>query len=108
MTVNPRRHAWRNRAATTVALLVVAAGLATGQAATANAAVACDVAYSTNDWQGGFTANVTLKNLGDPLTNWTLGFNFAGGQQLQQGWSATWAQSGTAVTAKNLSWNGAL
>ncbi|SNT09394.1 cellulose 1,4-beta-cellobiosidase [Streptosporangium subroseum] len=108
MTVNPRRHAWRNRAATTVALLVAAAGLATGQAATAHAAVACDVAYSTNDWQGGFTANVTLKNLGDPLTNWTLGFNFSAGQQLQQGWSATWAQSGTAVTAKNLSWNGAL
>jgi cellulose 1,4-beta-cellobiosidase len=108
MTVNPRRHAWRNRAATTVALLVAAAGLATGQAATAHAAVACDVAYSTNDWQGGFTANVTLKNLGDPLTNWTLGFNFSAGQQLQQGWSATWAQSGTAVTAKNLDWNGAL
>ncbi|GAA3014545.1 glycoside hydrolase family 6 protein [Streptosporangium longisporum] len=108
MTVTSRRQAWRNRAATTAALLVAAAGLATGQAATAHAAVSCDVAYSTNDWQGGFTANVTLKNLGDPLNGWTLGFAFTGGQTLQQGWSATWAQSGTQVTAKNLAWNGTL
>jgi len=108
MTVNPRRHAWRNRVATLAATLVAAAGLATGQAATAHAAVACDVAYTTNDWQGGFTASVTIKNLGDPLTNWTLGFAFTAGQTLQQGWSATWAQSGTQVTAKNLAWNGSL
>ncbi|MFF3444096.1 glycoside hydrolase family 6 protein [Streptosporangium sp. NPDC002721] len=108
MTVNPRRHAWRNRVATMAAMLMAAAGLATGQAATAHAAVACDVAYTTNDWQGGFTASVTIKNLGDPLTNWTLGFAFTAGQTLQQGWSATWAQSGTQVTARNLSWNGSL
>ncbi|MFF5112802.1 glycoside hydrolase family 6 protein [Streptosporangium sp. NPDC000509] len=108
MTVNPRRHTWRNRVATMAAMFVAAAGLATGQAATAHAAVACDVAYTTNDWQGGFTANVTLKNLGDPLTSWTLGFTFGAGQTIQQGWSATWAQSGAQVTAKNLAWNGAL
>ncbi|MBB2913301.1 cellulose 1,4-beta-cellobiosidase [Streptosporangium becharense] len=108
MRVNPRRHAWRNRAATTAAMLVAAAGLATGQAATAHAAVACDVAYSTNDWQGGFTASVTVKNLGDALNGWTLGFTFTGGQKLQQGWAANWTQEGTKVTAKNLDWNGAL
>jgi cellulose 1,4-beta-cellobiosidase len=27
---------------------------------------------------------------------------------VQQGWSATWAQSGSAVTATNAAWNGAL
>ncbi|MEU8383823.1 cellulose binding domain-containing protein, partial [Streptosporangium sp. NPDC048865] len=108
MTANPRRHAWRNRVATMAAMLMAAAGLATGQAATAHAAVACDVAYTTNDWQGGFTASVTIKNLGDPLTSWTLGFAFTAGQTLQQGWSATWAQSGTQVTARNLAWNGNL
>ncbi|WP_326824335.1 glycoside hydrolase family 6 protein [Streptosporangium sp. NBC_01756] len=108
MRVHPRRQAWRNRAATTAAVFVAAAGLATGQAATAHAAVSCDVAYSTNEWQGGFTANISLKNLGDPLSSWTLGFAFPGSQQLQQGWSATWSQSGNQVTAKNLDWNGAL
>ncbi|WP_434096173.1 glycoside hydrolase family 6 protein [Streptosporangium roseum] len=93
---------------TTAALLVAAAGLATGQAATAHAAVSCDVAYSTNEWQGGFTASVTVKNLGDALAGWTLGFAFPGTQQVQQGWSATWSQTGNQVTAKNLDWNGNL
>ncbi|GIH90588.1 glucanase [Planobispora siamensis] len=88
---------------------MAATGLAAGQAATAHAAVACDVAYSTNDWQGGFTANVTIKNLGDALNGWTLGFTFTGGQKLQQGWSATWAQdSANKVTAKSLDWNARL
>ncbi|MFB9878022.1 glycoside hydrolase family 6 protein [Planobispora siamensis] len=109
MRAHPRRHAWRNRAATAAAVLVAATGLAAGQAATAHAAVACDVAYSTNDWQGGFTANVTIKNLGDALNGWTLGFTFTGGQKLQQGWSATWAQdSANKVTAKSLDWNARL
>ncbi|MFC4897862.1 glycoside hydrolase family 48 protein [Streptosporangium amethystogenes subsp. fukuiense] len=93
-----------------LALLSLAAGTTTALAASpALAAVACDVTYTTNDWQGGFTASVTVKNLGDPLTGWTLGFNFpTTTQKVTQGWSATWAQSGQAVTAKNLDWNGNL
>ena len=60
-----------------LALFSMAAGTATALAASpAMAAVACDVTYTTNDWQGGFTASVSVKNLGDPLTAWTLGFNF--------------------------------
>ncbi|GAA3429965.1 glycoside hydrolase family 6 protein [Streptosporangium sandarakinum] len=108
MRAHPRRRAWRHRAATSTALLVAAAGLAAGPATMAHAAVACDVSYTTNEWQGGFTANINLKNLGDPLNGWTLGFAFPGSQQLQQGWSATWSQSGNQVTAKNLDWNGGL
>ncbi|WP_433241038.1 glycoside hydrolase family 6 protein [Streptosporangium sp. CA-135522] len=108
MRALPRRRVWRNRAVTTAALLVAATGLAAGQAGTAHAAVSCDVAYSTNAWQGGFTANVGIKNLGDALTGWTLGFTFPGTQKVQQGWSATWSQSGDQVTAKNLDWNGDL
>ncbi|WP_329089708.1 glycoside hydrolase family 48 protein [Streptosporangium sp. NBC_01469] len=93
-----------------LALLSLAAGTTTALAASpALAAVACDVTYTTNDWQGGFTASVSVKNLGDPLTGWTLGFNFpTTTQRLSQGWSATWAQSGQAVTAQNLAWNGNL
>ncbi|WP_433372316.1 glycoside hydrolase family 48 protein [Streptosporangium sp. CA-115845] len=93
-----------------LALLSLAAGTTTALAASpALAAVACDVTYTTNDWQGGFTANLTVKNLGDPLTGWTLGFSFpTTTQKVTQGWSATWAQSGQAVTAKNLDWNGNL
>ena len=98
----------RRLAAVAGAGLLAAAGVVAPMTA-AHAAVACDVVYTTNDWPGGFTANVTLRNLGDPLTGWTLGFTFPdAGQRVQQGWSATWTQSGSAVTARNLDWNGNL
>ena len=42
------------------------------------------------------------------LSAWSLGFSFANGQKVTQGWSADWSQSGTAVTAKNAAWNGTL
>ncbi|MDG4801089.1 cellulase family glycosylhydrolase [Micromonospora sp. WMMD980] len=75
----------------------------------AMAATGCAVTYTTNSWQGGFTANLTIKNLGDPVSNWTLGFTFPdGGQRLVQGWSATWQQSGSAVTGRSLDYNGTL
>jgi len=79
----------------------------------ASAAVACDVTYTTNDWptgsgQGGFTANITITNLGDPLNGWTLTFTFPAGQRITQGWSAEWSQSGANVTARNMPWNGDL
>ncbi|MGI5243733.1 cellulase family glycosylhydrolase [Dactylosporangium sp. CA-139066] len=97
-------------------LLLAAAG-AVLLPTSAQAAAGCQVTYTTNDWtvgqtggssQGGFTANVTIKNLGDALSSWNLGFAFPGGQQLQQGWSATWSQSGANVTAASMSYNGAL
>ncbi|MEV4313669.1 cellulase family glycosylhydrolase [Actinocrispum sp. NPDC049592] len=80
----------------------------------ANAATGCEVTYTTNDWntgpgQGGFGAAVMVKNLGDPVTAWTLRFAFPSGQQLSgTGWGATWSQSGAAVTATNMPWNGTL
>ncbi len=75
----------------------------------AMAATGCAVTYTTNSWPGGFTANVAVRNLGDPVSNWTLGFTFPdGGQRVVQGWSATWQQSGSAVTARSLDYNGTL
>jgi len=69
----------------------------------------CAVTYAANGWSNGFTASVKVTNTGTTaLTGWTLAFAFPSGQQLTQGWSATWAQSGTGVTAKNLDWNATL
>ena len=42
------------------------------------------------------------------LSAWSLGFSFANGQKVTQGWSADWSQLGTTVTAKNAAWNGTL
>ncbi|MEV6494764.1 glycoside hydrolase family 48 protein, partial [Actinoplanes sp. NPDC051633] len=72
----------------------------------AYAATACEITYATNDWNNGFTANVTIHNLGDPLTSWNLGWAFTGGQRVTQGWSATVTQTGTQVSATNAAWNG--
>ncbi|NYD84777.1 glycoside hydrolase family 6 protein [Cellulomonas oligotrophica] len=70
---------------------------------------ACRVAYSQSSWNSGFSANVKITNTGtSALSGWTLRFTLAGGQQVTQGWSATWAQSGAAVTATNAAWNGSL
>ncbi|MEV4803870.1 glycoside hydrolase family 48 protein [Nonomuraea sp. NPDC049421] len=96
--------------------LVLAAGLTSAiTAAPAQAAVACDVTYAANQWtsgqgQGGFTANITLKNTGDPITSWTLAFDFptTGQRYTPSGWGANWSQSGTRVTATNMPWNGNL
>ncbi|MCI4065565.1 cellulose-binding domain-containing protein [Micromonospora sp. R77] len=83
-----------------------------GVVATANAAQAaagCRVDYSvTSQWPGGFTANVNLTNLGDPLSGWTVSWSFGAGQTVGQGWSATFAQSGSTVRASNVDYNGSL
>ncbi|KIH97489.1 glycosyl hydrolase family 5 [Streptomonospora alba] len=67
---------------------------------------ACEVDYSTNDWNGGFTASVSVVNTGDtPIRDWELGFEFGAGQEITHGWNAEWSQDGSAVTASGLSWN---
>ncbi|MEV5707295.1 endo-1,4-beta-xylanase [Actinoallomurus sp. NPDC052274] len=68
----------------------------------------CKVAYSANDWGTGFTANITITNGSSAINGWTLKFSYAGNQQLSQGWSGTWSQSGNTVTVINASWNGSL
>jgi beta-glucosidase len=69
----------------------------------------CAVTYTANDWGGGFSAAVTVRNTGSAALNgWTLAFTFPGNQKVTQGWSAAWSQSGAAVTARNESWNPSL
>jgi cellulose 1,4-beta-cellobiosidase len=92
-------------AATALALCVVMAGVAVNQA---SAAPGCRVEYSVNQWNTGFTGNITLTNLGDPLNGWQLRWTFAGNQQLTQSWNAVYAQSGQQVTLTNESYNAPL
>ncbi|MEU6534706.1 cellulose binding domain-containing protein [Streptomyces sp. NPDC047000] len=69
---------------------------------------ACTVTYKiTNQWTGGFQADVQLTNTGTTAwSGWSLGWSFADGQQIGQLWNAGFTQSGAAVTATNVSWNG--
>ncbi|MEV7231275.1 glycoside hydrolase family 48 protein [Polymorphospora sp. NPDC051019] len=99
----------RRRVAMVAAGVLVAAGV-TLPVGAAHAATSCDVVYATNDWNSGFTANVTIKNLGDPINNgWTLGWTFPNsGQRVTQSWSSTVTQNGSQVTAVNAAWNASI
>jgi hypothetical protein len=70
---------------------------------------ACRVTYTPQQWQGGFTANVTVANTGGSAINgWTLTFTFPGDQRVSNAWNATLTQSGAAVTARNVDFNGSV
>jgi hypothetical protein len=89
---------------------LVLGGLATAIPPASAAATGCSITYTVqSQWPGGFTSDVAITNLGDAMSNWTLTFDFPNtGQKVTQGWSATWAQSGTRASAASMSWNGSL
>jgi hypothetical protein len=70
-----------------------------------------DVDYTVNQWNTGFTANVTITNNGaSPIEGWTLTWTFADGQQITGSWNVDIGQSGNTVTASNDAghWNGTI
>ncbi|GGO27441.1 hypothetical protein GCM10010116_54980 [Microbispora rosea subsp. aerata] len=89
-------------AGTVIALLMAGISTAVG----AHAAAGCRVAYTVPaEWPGGFTADVKVTNLGDPVNGWRLTWTFPSGQRVTQAWNSTITSSGAQVTAVNESWN---
>ncbi|NLT54480.1 MAG: hypothetical protein GXX79_07900, partial [Actinomycetales bacterium] len=69
----------------------------------------CTAVYRVvSSWPGGFLGEVTVAAGVRPIRGWTVGWTFADGQTVQQSWGAGLETAGPAVTAGNLSWNGAL
>ncbi|GCE76216.1 endo-1,4-beta-xylanase [Cellulomonas biazotea] len=69
----------------------------------------CQVTYGVNQWNTGFTANVSVKNTSSSAVNgWALTFTFPSGQTVTQAWSSTVTQSGAQVTLRNAAWNGSI
>jgi cellulase/cellobiase CelA1 len=70
----------------------------------------CHVSYAkASEWAGGFTANVTIIDTGTAaISGWTLTFTFPGDQKVTTAWNATVSQSGSSVTAANVSYDGAI
>ncbi|WP_330274676.1 cellulose binding domain-containing protein [Lentzea sp. NBC_00516] len=61
----------------------------------------CAVRLSTvSDWSSGYVGGIDITNTGThPISDWTLTFDWpTGRQQVGSGWSATWTQTGNAVT----------
>ncbi|WP_328492974.1 glycoside hydrolase family 6 protein [Streptomyces sp. NBC_00414] len=103
----------RTRTALLAALALVAgtagAAVAAAPPDAGVAAVPCTVEYKVqNQWDTGFTTSVTVTNNSAAKTSWAVKWSYAGNQKVTSGWNAKLSQSGTAVTAANESYNGAL
>jgi acetylxylan esterase len=69
----------------------------------------CRVGYTTNTWNTGLTANITITNTSTTaISGWSLAFTLPAGQTIISGWGATYAPPSGAVTAKNVSYNGTI
>jgi endoglucanase len=92
------------------AALALGAGAVAVVAGPAAAATpACQVTYTiANQWNVGFSAGISIVNNGAAVSSWKLGFAFAAGQTITQGWSGTFTQSGANVTVADAGYNGAL
>jgi len=92
------------------AALVLSAGIAGIAVTQASAAAGCRVTYTiTNQWDTGFGATLSITNLGDPLTSWTLAWDFANAsQRVSSGWNGNFTQASGSqhVTVGSLSYNG--
>jgi endoglucanase len=70
---------------------------------------ACAASYQiASTWQGGFQAQVTVTAGDSAISGWTVAWTLPGGQSITQSWNATLTTSGSAVTARNTTWNGSL
>jgi cellulose binding protein with CBM2 domain len=78
--------------------------------ATTSPGPGCQVSWSVvNSWSGGFQLGFTVTNSGtSPTTGWNVGWSWPAAQTVTQIWNASETQSATAVSAANLSYNGAI
>ncbi len=70
----------------------------------------CAATWSVvNSWSGGFQLGFTVTNSGTAATkSWDVSYSWPGSQTISQIWNADETQSGAAVSATNLSYNGAI
>jgi lysophospholipase L1-like esterase len=78
------------------------------QSSSPPASGSCTATYAiVGQWQGGFQAEVTVRAT-TAISSWTVTMRYANGQQINQGWSASYSQSGTVLTARPAGWNASL
>lgn len=69
--------------------------------------IGCTVTYSANQWNTGFTGNISVRT-NVALNGWTLTWTWPSGQVVTQAWSSVTTQTGSFVSAKNAAWNGSV
>ncbi len=88
-----------------VGTVLVGGGGLVALASQASAASGCSVEYNVNQWNTGFTANLTVTNLGKAIDGWKLEFDYAGDQTVTQSWNGVYSQNGKHVTIVNADYN---
>ncbi|MEU6077734.1 cellulase family glycosylhydrolase [Micromonospora sp. NPDC047074] len=69
----------------------------------------CTAAYRiVGQWPGGFQGEIRITAGSAAISGWTAAWTLASGQAVNQAWNATVTTSGSAVTARNVSYNGSL
>ncbi|MGC9671206.1 PHB depolymerase family esterase [Planosporangium sp. 12N6] len=69
----------------------------------------CRITYTTNTWNTGLTATITIANTASSTVNgWSLVFTLPSGQTITSGWNATYSPTSGQVTARNASYNGTI
>lgn len=70
----------------------------------------CAATYAiTGQWQGGYQAQVTVRNTGTaPIAGWQVTWALPAGQSVTQLWNGSFTVASGTVTVTNASWNGAL
>lgn len=100
---------WQNGAGLAVNSFSSSVNLGGGTGGGTGGSSACKVAYGTNVWQGGFTADVTVTNTGSsPVDAWKLAFTLPSGQKITSAWSAQISPSSGAVTAGGMAYNASI
>lgn len=107
MRVSPRSTHLRALCAITSALVTVGLGVAVlASAPAATAAAACQVTYRADQWTGGYVGYVDITAGTAPIHGWTVSWTYGGDQKITSSWGATVTQTGAAVSAVNLAYNG--
>ncbi|MGY1455600.1 endo-1,4-beta-xylanase [Streptomyces sp. SS8] len=70
----------------------------------------CTATYRvTSQWQGGFTAEITVGNdHTTPINGWTVTWTLPGGQSVSHVWNGDLTVDGQSVTVRNVGYNGTL
>jgi len=70
---------------------------------------ACTDSYRVvGQWPGGFQGDVRVTAGSSAISGWVVTWSFADGQTVNQAWIAAVTNSGSNVTARNVSYNGSL
>ncbi|WP_407649105.1 cellulose binding domain-containing protein [Glycomyces albidus] len=57
-------------------------------------------------WSGGWQGKVTVTAGQAAIGSWKVTWTWPGSQTIGSAWNASWSQTGAAVTASDVGWNG--